>query len=62
MTYEEYLKNCTDEFEKTVIIVNLARSAGVSEAKYNSMSAVSKRRLIKELLSRNVPEENQNDI
>ena len=25
MTYRQYLENCTDEFEKTIIIANLAR-------------------------------------
>lgn len=25
MTYKQYLENCSDEFEKAIIIINLAR-------------------------------------
>lgn len=37
MTYKQYLENCSDEFEKAIIIINLAR-------KYSNYDSYSTRR------------------
>lgn len=47
MTYREYLQQCTDEFEKAVIIVNLARSC----PKYDSFPPSQKKKKLQELLN-----------
>lgn len=47
MTYREYLQQCTDEFEKAVIIVNLARSC----PKYDKFSPHQKKKKLEELLN-----------
>ena len=52
MTYGEYLEKCTDEFEKTVIIANLAREY----PNYDRYSPRYKAQIRKELLSRKIPE------
>lgn len=46
MTYRQYLENCSDEFEKIIIIANLARK----HPKYDSYSARRKKETLKELL------------
>lgn len=40
MTYKQYLENCSDEFEKAIIIINLARKY----PKYDSYSTRRKRK------------------
>lgn len=46
MTYRQYLENCSDEFEKIIIIANLARK----HPKYDSYSERRKKETLKELL------------
>lgn len=43
MTYRQYLENCSDEFEKIIIIANLARK----HPKYDSYSARRKKGNVK---------------
>lgn len=43
MTYRQYLESCNDEFEKTIIIANLARK----HPNYDSYSARRKKRSAK---------------
>ena len=51
MTYRQYLKTCNDEFEKIVIIANLARK----HPNYDSYSARRKKEVLKELLDSEMP-------
>lgn len=51
MTYRQYLETCNDEFEKTVIIANLARK----HPNYDSYSARRKKEVLKELLDSEMP-------
>ena len=53
MTYREYLEGCTDEFEKTIIISNLARK----HPNYDRYSPSMKKRVQKELLDAEMLEE-----
>jgi hypothetical protein len=46
MTYRQYFETCNDEFEKAIIISNLARK----HPKYDSYSARRKKEVLKELL------------
>lgn len=58
MTYRQYLENCSDEFEKTIIITNLARK----HPNYDGYSARRKKEVLKELLDSEMPMEiNNND-
>lgn len=51
MTYRQYLETCNDEFEKAIIISNLARK----HPKYDSYSARRKKEVQKELLDCEMP-------
>lgn len=51
MTYREYLEKCDDEFEKTVIIANLARR----HPNYNSYSQRVKKEVRNALLDEEMP-------
>ena len=51
MTYRQYLETCNDEFEKKIIITNLARK----HPKYDSYSARRKKEVLKELLDSEMP-------
>ena len=51
MTYREYLEGC-GEFEKTVIIVNLARKC----PNYELLSPRARERAVKDLLDSEMPE------
>ena len=51
MTYKQYLENCSDEFEKVIIIANLARK----HPNYDSYSARRKKEVLKELLDSEIP-------
>ena len=46
MTYRQYLETCEDEFEKTIIIANLARKY----PDYDRYSPRRKKEVLKELL------------
>lgn len=50
MTYREYLSDC-DEFEKTIIIANLARQ----HPNYDSYTYPTRNRVLKELLDSEMP-------
>lgn len=52
MTYREYLNTC-DEFERTIIISNIARK----HPNYDCYSSKRKRDTIKELLDAEIPQE-----
>lgn len=52
MTYRQYLENCTDEFEKAIIITNLARK----HPNYDNYSTRRKREVLKELLNSEMPQ------
>lgn len=51
MTYRQYLENCTDEFEKIIIIANLARK----HPNYDNYSTRRKKEVLKELLDCEMP-------
>ena len=51
MTYRQYLETCNDEFEKAIIIANLARK----HPKYDSYSARRRKEVQKELLDSEMP-------
>ena len=51
MTYLEYLQQTTDEFEKAVIIVNLARKC----PNYDMLSPKTKEKVLHELLNKEMP-------
>ena len=53
MTYRQYLKQCEDEFEKTIIIANLARRC----PNYEKLSQRSKKEVREELLDAEMPKE-----
>lgn len=52
MTYREYLENCNDEFERTIIIANLARK----HPNYDCYSTRRKKEVQKELLDAEIPQ------
>lgn len=52
MTYKQYLENCSDEFERTIIITNLARKY----PNYDSYSVRRKKEVLKELLDSEMPQ------
>lgn len=52
MTYKQYLENCSDEFEKAIIIINLARK----HPNYDNYSTRRKREVLKELLDYEIPQ------
>lgn len=52
MTYKQYLENCSDEFEKAIIIINLARR----HPNYDNYSTRRKREVLKELLDSEMPQ------
>ena len=52
MTYRQYLENCDDEFEKTVIIANLARQC----PDYDRLSPTRKKQVQNSLLDAEMPE------
>ena len=51
MTYRQYLEQCEDEFEKLLIIANLAREY----PNYNEYSPERKARVRRDLLDREMP-------
>lgn len=51
MTYKQYLENCNDEFEKAIIIINLARK----HPNYDNCSTRRKKEVLKELLDSEMP-------
>ena len=51
MTYRQYLENCSDEFERTIIIANLARK----HPNYDSYSTRRQKEVLKELLDSEMP-------
>ncbi|MBR4313529.1 MAG: hypothetical protein IKP66_01310 [Lachnospiraceae bacterium] len=51
MTYKEYLDQCKDEFEKAVIITNLARQC----PNYDSFTPLGKKRELNRLLKQEIP-------
>lgn len=58
MTYRQYLETCNDEFEKAIIIINLARKY----PKYDSYSARRKKEVQKELLDLEMPQAESEEI
>ena len=54
MTYREYLENCQDEFEKVIILANLARKV----PDYEYYSPTRKKQTLKDLLDAEMWEEN----
>lgn len=58
MTYKQYLENCSDEFEKTIIIINLARKY----PNYDSYSTRRKKEILKELLDFEMPQAESEEI
>ena len=57
MTYREYLENCNDEFERTIILANLARK----HPNYDSYSTRRKNEVQKELLDTEMPQAESGD-
>ena len=57
MTYRQYIETCKDEFERAVIIVNLARK----HPKYDSYSSRRKVEVLKELLDAEIPQTERED-
>ena len=57
MTYRQYIKNCNNEFESAVIIMNLARK----HPKYDYYSARRKKEVLKELLDSEIPQVESED-
>lgn len=55
MTYRQYLDTCGDEFERAIIIVNLARK----HPKYDSYSSRRKAEVLEELLDTEIPQESE---
>ena len=51
MTYKEYLEKTTDEMEKAIIIVNLARQC----PRYDSYTPLGKKRALNKLLNQEMP-------
>lgn len=58
MTYKQYLENCSDEFEKAIIIINLARKY----PNYDSYSTRRKKEVLKELLDSEMPQVESEEI
>lgn len=58
MTYRQYLETCNDEFEKAIIIANLARK----HPNYNNYSARRKKEVLKELLDSEMPQVEREEI
>ena len=58
MTYKQYLENCSDEFEKAIIIINLARK----HPNYDNYSTRRKREVLKELLDYEIPQVESEEI
>lgn len=52
MTYRQYLENCSNEFEKAIIIINLARK----HPNYDNYSTRRKKEVLKELLDFEMPQ------
>lgn len=52
MTYRQYLENFSDEFERTIIMANLARK----HPNYDSYSLIRKKEVLKELLDVEMPQ------
>ena len=50
MTYKQYLDSCDDEFERAVIIINLARKY----PNYDKLTPLGKRRKLKEILDQEI--------
>ena len=57
MTYRQYLDACDDEFERTIIIANLARK----HPDYDSYSSRRKAEVLKELLDAEIPMSERED-
>lgn len=57
MTYRQYLETCDDEFERTIIIANLARK----HPNYDSYSERRKAEVLKELLDSEMPKAESED-
>lgn len=57
MTYRQYLDTCGDEFERAVIIINLARKY----PNYDSYSSRRKAEVLKELLDAEIPQTERGD-
>ena len=57
MTYRQSLETCNDEFEKAIIIANLARK----HPKYDYYSARRKKEVLKELLDSEIPQVESED-
>ena len=57
MTYRQYLETCADEFEKIIIIVNLARKYH----NYDSYSPRRKKEVLKEILDAEMPQAESED-
>ena len=58
MTYKQYLDTCDDEFEKAVIITNLARKY----PNYDSYSFKQKKKLLSFLLNREMPQTESEEV
>ena len=50
MTYKQYLDSCDDEFERAVIIINLARKY----PNYDGLTPLGKKRKLKEILNQEI--------
>ena len=50
MTYEQYLDSCDNEFERAVIIVNLARKY----PNYDKLTPLGKKKKLKEILNQEI--------
>ncbi len=57
MTYGQYLEQCEDEFERVIIIANLARRY----PNYNEYSPQRQARVRRELLNMEMPETEQTE-
>lgn len=57
MTYRQYLETCDDEFERTIIIANLARK----HPNYDSYSERRKAEVLKEFLDSEMPKAESED-
>ena len=58
MTYRQYLENCSDKFEKAIIIINLARK----HPNYDNYSTRRKKEALKELLDYEIPQVESEEI
>ena len=57
MTYREYLETCDDEFERVVILANLARK----HPHYDTYSPKRKKETLKELRETEMPQDVQDE-